>query len=538
MSASYSKCGQVWMLMKKLYLLFAVLLLVFSAIACTPSVDNPADFEQTTENPTEQWFKPEADTRTLNDSSMPQFSGKPRLIVVQDGEVDDKNSLVHTLLYANDIDIEGIVQTSSVLHYSGDGAVAAKRWMGTDWVYDYLDAYASVYENLIVHDPNYPDPEYLRSVTMVGNIKRPNDTEEETDGSNLIMERILVTDERPLYIEIGGGVNTVARALMSIEETYKDTAEWNELYARICENVICFSFGVQDSSYTDYIQPNWPRMRFVDVSGTANAYGYKWGSVQTLSALSKEHLSSEWMKENLLDGTGVLLDHYVTWGDGTYLEGEADSDQYGINEDLLNTKGWWGTYKHQRYDFLSEGDSPAWMALVPNGLRTLEDLSYSGWAGRFESQENGAIRYFNSADGVGMSIWVAAIQSDFAMRAKWCVADSYDKANHLPSACVLEGTNLTAEPGETVVLHSSATDPDGDAVRFAWYQDPYSDTYIEWLDEFEEIITIAISTDNDTASFVVPEDAKSGDTIHIILECIDSGGTNPSAFQRIIVKVK
>ena len=36
----------------------------------------------------------------------------------------------------------------------------------------------------------------------------------------------------------------------------------------------------------------------------------------------------------------------------------------------------------------------------------------------------------------------------------------------------------------------------------------------------------------------VPEDAKSGDTIHIIMEGVDGGGTNPVAYQRVIVTVK
>ena len=37
-----------------------------------------------------------------------------RTIITQDAEVDDQNSLRHILLYANDIEIQGIVQTSSI----------------------------------------------------------------------------------------------------------------------------------------------------------------------------------------------------------------------------------------------------------------------------------------------------------------------------------------------------------------------------------------------------------------------------------------
>lgn len=41
---------------------------------------------------------------------------KIRTIVTQDAEVDDQNSFRHLLLYANDIEIQGIIQTSSIFH--------------------------------------------------------------------------------------------------------------------------------------------------------------------------------------------------------------------------------------------------------------------------------------------------------------------------------------------------------------------------------------------------------------------------------------
>lgn len=76
---------------------------------------------------------------TESDTALPTFEGKPRLLVTQDGEVDDMNSLIHTLLYANEFDLEGIVQSSSKLHYSGDASHESYRWMGTDWMYEFLD---------------------------------------------------------------------------------------------------------------------------------------------------------------------------------------------------------------------------------------------------------------------------------------------------------------------------------------------------------------------------------------------------------------
>ena len=480
-----------------------------------------------------------------SDTALPVTEGKPRLLVTQDGEVDDMNSLIHTLLYADEFDLEGIVQTSSSLHYSGGESGESLRWMGTDWMYEFLDAYAEVYPNLIVHDPEYPTPDYLRSVTVVGNVEAENDMETVSAGSELIKERILAEDDRPLYIEVGGGANTLARALKSIEEEYKGTEGWDALYARICDNVICFAWGMQDTCYKDYIQPNWPAMRFVDVSNSTLAYGYRWANVEELSEESYTKLSGAWMEENIEKNKGALLDKYVTWGDGTYLEGEPDEYQYGTNEALLNDDTTWLGHAYQRYDFLSEGDSPTWFIVIPNGLRSLEDLSYGGWAGRYAlkgSKDVEGARLYQAAKGKerGVAAWIAAIQSDLAMRAQWCVASTYEEANHLPTVSGTEGIDLTAAAGETLTLHATAEDPDGDSVSYRWYHYPIGDTYEEATDsdKLPIAIPVTVSEDGTEASFTVPEDAKSGDTVHVILECVDGGGTNPIAYQRVIVTVK
>ena len=479
-------------------------------------------------------------------TALPLFEGKPRLLITQDGEVDDMNSLIHTLLYANDVDLEGIVQSSSKLHYSGNGAdVPPLRWMGTDWMNKFLDAYAEVYPNLVVHDADYPAPDKLREITKVGNIKAEADTSEATEGSDLIKARILAEDPRPLFLVVGGGANTVARALMDIEAEFKGKEGWEALYERICENVILTAWGMQDSCYMDYIQPNWPRMRMIDVSASTMAYGYRWANLDVLSAESLEKMSSSWMETHLEKSHGPLLDLYVTWGDGTYLEGEEDPDQYGVNEDLLNNEETWVGHAYQRYDFLSEGDSPAWFLTVPNGLRSSEDLAYGGWAGRYalkKNKNNPEVRLYQAAKGneKGIAAWIAAIQSDFAMRADWCVAPEYASANHAPRLTVSEGLDLVAEPGQVLELHSLAEDPDGDEVNLLWYHYPLGDTYEEAKNDSKDPIAIQIqvSDQGKTASFTVPEDAKSGDTIHIILEGIDQGGTHPRAYQRIIITVK
>ena len=97
---------------------------------------------------------------------------KIRTIITQDAEVDDQNSLRHFLLYANEVELQGIVQTSSRFHWKGvpgakdTGSPHMKefggiqqiydfskpyRWPGTDWMYRVIDDYEKDYANLVKH---------------------------------------------------------------------------------------------------------------------------------------------------------------------------------------------------------------------------------------------------------------------------------------------------------------------------------------------------------------------------------------------------
>ena len=94
---------------------------------------------------------------------------KARTVITTDGEVDDMNSVIRALLYSNDIDISGIVLTSSMYHYAGDKekGIEPFRWTGTDWIYKFIDDYGKVYDNLKAHDKDYPTPESLKSITKI-----------------------------------------------------------------------------------------------------------------------------------------------------------------------------------------------------------------------------------------------------------------------------------------------------------------------------------------------------------------------------------
>ena len=84
------------------------------------------------------------------------------MYITQDAEVDDMNSLIHVLLYSNEVDIQGIVQSSSKFHWKGVAGQKEEkytkpyRWPGTEWMQKYLNAYQKIYPNLKKHDKSYP----------------------------------------------------------------------------------------------------------------------------------------------------------------------------------------------------------------------------------------------------------------------------------------------------------------------------------------------------------------------------------------------
>src|SRR5262245_61511222 len=104
----------------------------------------------------------------------PQFAApaaRPRVVVTTDGEIDDRDSMIRFLLYANEFDIEALIYNSSRFHWLGNA------WAGTEWISDQIDMYSRVYPLLRQHADNYPTPEFLRSRTYVGNITNVTEME-------------------------------------------------------------------------------------------------------------------------------------------------------------------------------------------------------------------------------------------------------------------------------------------------------------------------------------------------------------------------
>lgn len=137
-----------------------------------------------------------------------------------------------------------------------------------------------------------------------------------------------------------------------------------------------------------------------------------------------------------------------------------------------------------------------------------------------------AVVNYNSP-GWPQARWTDAIQNDMAARIAW-TTKSFRDANHQPDPSVSD-RDIVGRAGGCVQLKGSAKDPDRDALAYSWYQYAEAGTYRG---------KIALRNANTRKpSFVVPTDARTGDTIHVIMAVTDEGTPPLTRYERVIVRV-
>jgi len=471
---------------------------------------------------------------------------RPRTIVTTDPELDDSNSLVRYLLYAADLQTEGIIYASSQFHWRGDGKgtlfsvpnreysrggvnlcpCTSWRWKpGERYIDDAVDIYAKVYPNLKLHDPNYPTPQSLKSRIREGNVEFEGDTSKDTPGSDLI-KAVLLDDQRgPVYLLAWGGQSTIARALKAITVQYGNSAEWPAIQAKVSKKAIIQAFGDQDGTNASYIKPEWPGIEFRQMSTATWGYGAR----AVVRPEFAQYLSAAWTRENV-SSIGAFGPFYRVWRDGKQMVPGDVFDYFGedATAEELRAKGFrvW-TPPQEKGAWISEGDSSTFMNLIDNGLRAYEDASYGGWGGRNAADKDAAGA---SPRDYAAARWFEFAQRDFAARMKWAATPTFAGANHKPKVSVTSGLNVTAVPGATVRLAATATDPDRNTLTAKWWQYADADTY-------PGTITFS-AADALTTTFQVPQDATNGQTIHALIQVTDNGEPPLTSFQRVIVTIK
>tara|TARA_R110002050_G_scaffold106801_4_gene216904 strand:+ start:13956 stop:15383 length:1428 start_codon:yes stop_codon:yes gene_type:complete len=452
-----------------------------------------------------------------------QINPKNRVIVLTDIEADpdDTQSLVRLLLYSNQIDIKGIVATTSCWLQNRIAPESIER---------VIRAYGKVQPNLLKHEAGFPKPETLTALIKKGlpeyGMKGVGDGKN-SEGSDWIIKVLEEKDDRPLWISVWGGVNTLAQSLDQIRKT-KSKKEAQRLISKLR----VYTISDQDDSGI-WIRNNFPDLFYIVSPGDFYASATWTGINSYINGIDNSVISNTWIAQNIQQDHGPLGSEYpdVAWG--------------------------------------VEGDTPAFLSLIPNGLNEPEHPEWGAWGGRYElykpdfskTKKGGSIVtiapetrpiWTNAVDNYtpyipkeyGRSVkrdtitfkdnkvtlwrWRDDFQNDFAARMDWCT-QTYEEANHPPIPELTHSDLLTVSSGEAFSLDAfKSTDPDGDNLSYLWFHYPEESSYKEKIDLGAENVHIV--------NLRAPEVEKK-ETVHFILKLSDKGSPALSRYKRVIVTV-
>ena len=178
---------------------------------------------------------------------------KNRAIILTDigADPDDSESMVRLLLYSNEIDIEGLIATTSCWQ---------KTIIHPEYIKSIVNAYGKVQPNLIKHEPGFPGAESLLKKIKNGIAEygmQGVGEGKDSAGSEWIIKVLEEKDDRPLWICVWGGVNTLAQALYDIKKT-KTEAEAKKLIAKLR----VYTISDQDDSGV-WMRKNFPELFYI-----------------------------------------------------------------------------------------------------------------------------------------------------------------------------------------------------------------------------------------------------------------------------------
>jgi len=447
-----------------------------------------------------------------------------RAIILTDveNEPDDSESLVRLMLYSNVIDIKGIIATTST---------HMRNVVHPETIKEVILAYGKVRANLLKHEAGFPDADSLLMIVKQGlpvyGMNGVGDGKD-SEGSEWIIKILEENDERPLWICIWGGPNTLAQALYKISKTKTETEA-----KRLIAKLRVYTISDQDDSGI------WMRKNFPDLFYILSPGGYEhstWGAInQFVPGLNNETISNSWLAQNIQQDHGPLGSLYPDVA-------------YGM-----------------------EGDTPSFLSLIPNGLNEPEHPDWGSWGGRYEKYIP-EYSTFNSGFTGGVpiepetrEIWTNAIdtyihylhneygrnvrrdtnsfsdnrvtlwrwrddfQNDFAARMEWCT-NYYEEANHPPVPVLENSDHITVKSGDFFGLDAAGTyDPDGDNLSYLWFQYPEAGTCKKPV-KF-------ILAENIHRMYAQTPEVEKEETTTIILRVTDKGTPPLSRYKRIIVKI-
>ena len=424
-----------------------------------------------------------------------KISYKPRIINTTDlgADPDDEQSMVRQLVCANEFDIEGLVVSTGCWR---------KIQRNTAMLDRLVEAYKEAYPNLKIHADGFPSPEYLKSISVMGQLgygMSDVGTGKDSPGSDLIIASADKDDPRPLWVMGWGGMNNIAQAIWKVRESRSETD----------------------------LQKFLSKLRLIDILGQDDA--------------------GAWIAKNFPEVFYIRATGVYGW--------QPPKNGYYQREEIQSHGPLGAVYPDTKW--ASEGDTPAFMHIYPNGLNDPEQIDQGGWGGRFSFTKIAGIRsmsgvskiekdgetkydpyymYGNSEEGAdAIKRWSKGYNNDFAVRMDWSITPKYEDANHHPIA-VLNGDRtrevlgINSLSGSRIELNAlGSNDPDGDSLSYSWsfYDDPSSyNGSVEIQNNSSSIATVKI-----------PENAE-GENIHIILTIHDDGEPALTRYRRLIIHVE
>ncbi|MDO6406930.1 DUF1593 domain-containing protein [Pantoea phytobeneficialis] len=470
------------------------------------------------------------------------FQAKPRVFVLSDigNEPDDQMSLTRFLLYSNEMNIEGLVATTSTWQRSKVSPEMMELVVGH---------YAEVQPNLLKHKPDYPSAATLKALIAAGQAAygmADVGAGKSTAGSALLVKAIerSTDSKRPLYINLWGGANTLAQALTDLSASHPA-----DKVTALTKNLIVYSISDQDDA-GHWIRVHYPQITYI---------------VDPSSQKGEDYARATW--------TGISGDRYYRNAPGADF---TTVSQSWLDKNI-RSKGPMGK-GYLQYAFIMEGDTPAFLGLIRNGLASDMNPGWGGWGGRyivrtpqnephpiwtsggdfFPGNPNGADTV-TGADGQQYTSnqatiwrWRAAFQHDFAARMDWTIKD-FQHSNHNPQV-VVNGSSgqqplfIKAKVGETLRLDAKGTqDPDGDKLSYQWFAYPEATSAISQQVDIKQVQGVR-GEDYLSAPPVLQVTKESGNqaeitirnpgTEHVILAVTDSGTPSLTSYRRIVVETE